>query len=254
MSEQTRRDTLRARLRAEPNKLPEELRRLGKALWAEGDAPLTHDECRAALPALVMAQVAGEPVTEFGPRVLQHLDACETCGAEYADLLETEWAAQRGELAVPQTIPPPDLRFLPRRTPLEATVVAWARAALSKLDPAQLPGLEKLADGFFAPLKPMEAHEARAAYGTDDTEAEKGTTLRVVKASYNTLQALVTTVTPEEYARWHADAQVKEKVQARANAAAREAGLDQESAVAFAAAVADEIAHEPQELERLLTA
>jgi len=81
-------DDLRARLRAPTEKIPASFRRLGNALWNPDEDAMSHAQCRELMPSLILAQVTAESLTEPLALAKAHLDHCDECGTEYAELLD----------------------------------------------------------------------------------------------------------------------------------------------------------------------
>lgn len=255
-SSQNRYQALALRLREHADKFPPELQRLGDALWNEADEPPSHAACLEQLPAYIDAELAGQPVARIFPAVKHHLDRCDTCGQEYAGLLETEWAEQRGVLAKPETIPYPDLSFLPpSRSQLETLVLKYARAVLAVLDPKNLPNLDAVAAAFFAPPKPGQALEERAVYTVDLDNAPGGTgaALTTLAASYATTQSIAAQVTRAQFDSWTGQARIKQNVEPLADASARAIGLNSAAAASFARVYAEQIEQEPASLRAQLS-
>ncbi len=124
------------------------LNRLFRAVSGEHD-PAFCDECRALLPELVEAEMAGEDVAALYPTVLDHLDTCADCDAEYAVLLDLALTEERGELPQPATYP--DLK-LPQPVLVRRFVRRLAQAVLDTLAPQHAQELAVVAKTFFEQL------------------------------------------------------------------------------------------------------
>ncbi|MCI0478852.1 MAG: hypothetical protein L0Y55_21630 [Anaerolineales bacterium] len=248
---------LRARLRVPSNKIPSALQRLGEALWSEPDAQLTHAQCRAALPQFVDAELENEPVAQTFAAVKHHLDQCDSCSAEYADLLETALADERGAVLEPNAMPRPDLSFLPKPAPtrtLRVIVLEWTRHLL----PTFAPGLERelavIADTFFARVLPLKTYELRvgAVQAMGLGRSESSTTLEILAACYASTQLLLNEITRQDMDAWLEQGTITQNVETRASDTARQIGIPRETAARFARAYAEQITQDPSALEALL--
>lgn len=247
-----RQDELRARMGASSQKLPAALERLGNALWNPDEDAFSHEQCRNSLPQYIFAEVMGEPVALRFPLVKQHLDHCDECGEEYAELLDTAWAEQRGTLMKPQSIPRPDLSFLPaRESAFEERVLEWARNIVGHLLPTGLAELESIARLHLSSLKTRQANEERSIYlpeGANDTSGVRA----LLTASYATTKMLVARVNRQEFDTWTGSDQTKLQVQAFASNTASELGLPEELRSDFSDAYADAVTRDPSALRDLL--
>lgn len=250
-------EALRARLREHAEKFPTPVRRVGDALWNERDEELSHAACLEQLPDYIYAELAGEPVAKIFPRVKHHLDRCNLCAQEYAELLDAEWAEQRGRLTKPAAMPRPNLSFLPesKRT-LQQVVLERTRALLPTLAPAHLRELEVIADTFFARVQQLETFELRSnavqamGLGKRDTNPA----LNLLAASYAITQNLTRGITRAQFDEWLQQARLQQELETRANEVARDIGIERELAARFAHAYAEQIAFEPEALRALLHA
>ncbi len=86
------------------------LLRLARALTAETPPPEACARCRAEMPAMAQAEMAGERLARLFPASYAHLDICEECSLQYAELLDMlmEMEAAVGQTAAisPPTLPP----------------------------------------------------------------------------------------------------------------------------------------------------
>ncbi len=250
-------DELRAQLRAKGTRLPEPLQRLGDALWNEPDAVITHEVCRAALPQLIEAELSGENVAETFASVKQHLDGCDSCATEYAELLDTARAAQRGALVSAQNIPRPDLAFLSKHPPARSmpeTVLEWARGVLAAHAPTHTRELDVIAETFFERVKQLGAFELRAgtaqAMGLDRRDPSPA--LATLAATHAATQALISEMTHAQFDAWIQQGTLRQELETHAAKAARDIGLAQEAASDFARAFAEQVVNDPTPLETLL--
>jgi len=100
-------EQLRRRMGGRSNAL-----KLARAAFGDVDDALAHAECLAALPTYVDAEIDGARVAEEFSNVKRHLDLCEGCAMQYAELLEVALANQASQIPTTVTIPKPDLSFL----------------------------------------------------------------------------------------------------------------------------------------------
>lgn len=256
-SSQELQNELRARLRVQANKIPSALQRLGEALWSEPDPQLTHAECRAALPQFVDAELAGEPVAKSYVAVKHHLDHCDTCSAEYAELLETALAEEGGTLLKPNSVPRPDLSFLPTPAPtrsLQEIVLEWTRGLLPTFAPGRERELAVIADTFFARVLPLKTYDLRvgAVQAMGLGRRESSVALETLAACYASTQLLVNETTRQEMDAWLAQGTFTQNVETRALDAAHQIGIERKTAARFARAYAEQLSQDPSSLESLL--
>ncbi|MBI4674681.1 MAG: hypothetical protein HY741_23805 [Chloroflexi bacterium] len=250
-------DELRNLLRAHADKIPPSLQRLGDALWNPDDEQLSHAACRAALPEFVDAELAGDAVAKLYPAVKHHLDRCDECGREYAELLDTAWAEQRGALVKPRAMPRPDLSFLPQppsTRSLPEIVLEWTRRLLPTFAPGRERELAVIADTFFTRVAPLKTFELRAgavqAMGLGRRETSPA--LETLAACYVATQQLVSQTTRQELDAWLAQGTFAQNVETRARDAAQQIGIPRKQAASFARAYAAQIAQDPSALKELL--
>lgn len=254
-SASSRYDALRARLRERAEKFPAPLSRLGDALWNKEDEQLSHAACLEQLPEFIDAELAGEAVAKRLPRVKHHLDCCDTCAQEYAELLDTEWAEQRGALARPSNIPRPNLSFLPHaKRSLPEVVLERTRALLPSLAPASMRELGVIADTFFARVQHMGTfelhHGAAQALGLGQRNANPA--LTTLAACYAATQTVTREITRAQFDDWAQRKTLKQELETRANASARAIGIERDLAARFARAYSEQIAQDPASLRALL--
>jgi len=201
MAHQTdaQRDALRRKMREHRGKLPASFEPLARAVLGESEPDMSHEECLAALPSYVDAEIAGERIADKFPRIKQHLDLCEECSTQYAELLEVTLAAQEGEIRVSDVIPEPDLGFL--RDAFSDFVIEKAQRILRTLPSASLSNLTALAEVIFAQiearggkfvLQPGLAHQL----ALDTGELSQATI--ALALSYAATQRLVQSLTPAQ--------------------------------------------------------
>ncbi len=235
--------------------LTEPLRRLGDALWQPEQAQEAHAACLAALPEYIQAEVAGEPVAKLYAAVKHHLDRCDTCAAEYADLLQVALAEQQGLLPRPATTPRPDFSYLPSLSPLlRERVLEWTQALVSALVPETLRDLPLIADAFFArvtdtPRPVLGARTLREA-GPNNSPLSA---LHLLASCYGVTQDLIRDVSPQDLEAWRNAGTLARELETRARRAARAVGLDERTAEVFARAYALEVGRAPERLGQLLS-
>src|SRR5437016_1640435 len=111
--DETQRQRLVQEIRSARESLAPVAARFADALWSSGEDALSHAECLAMLPSFVNAEVRGENVLALYSTVKHHLDGCDSCSADYIELLQLTLADLDNQLL--PTSPPPtfDLSFLP---------------------------------------------------------------------------------------------------------------------------------------------
>lgn len=256
MSEnQTRYDVLTTRLKTRAHLFPRALQRLSDALWNETENPQEHAACLDLVPQVIDAELAGVSIVERYPAVKHHLDRCDTCAREYAALLESEWAEQRGMLASADNLPEPDLSFLPPlKRPLQAVVLEWTRAILLQLAPKNLGDLDLVASSVFAQLTPRRIAEGRSTYkhlfGADPHATNLARTL--LTASYTSTREIVAQVSRGQFETWLNQQKLESEVETRALTVARALGFDYDTAKRFAHAFANQVVQDPTALDEFL--
>lgn len=253
-------DELRDALRAQGAQLPKEERRLGEALWGDPSNPAAHAACLADLPTYVQAEVAGEnPAARF-PDVKRHLEVCDSCAFEYADLLDAALAERQGRFAPTLSDAQPDFSFLASAPPtpaelLQVRVTDWTRAILAALAPAELPHLPSIADAFFAQLDASTSPRTYVRVVREET-ATYGSPLvapQLLSATYATIKTVTQDVSRTRYADWLAQNSCAAELDARARHAAEELGMNRAAAEQFGRAFAEQIISAPAALEELLS-
>lgn len=260
-SSQNNQDLLKARLRAQEHKLPSALQRLAGALWNPPAEGLSHEACRAALPQFVDDEIAGERVAETYAEVKHHLDECDSCSAEYAELLDGALAEERGLLPTPQITPTPDLTFLPTRAPVTAPslslpdlVLDWTRSLLATLAPGEVHDLGAIAETFFARVRSLKTFELRPRMARElGLGSYYGSpALSILSACYVTTQLLCDQITPPQLRDWAKQDILKPQLEARAAATAQQLGIERSVAQQFAGAYAEHAVQELGQLEALI--
>lgn len=257
------RTRIRARLRAPENKLPPALRRLADALWNPPADARSHQACLAALPQFVDAEIVGERVAELYPQVKHHLDGCDSCSAEYAELLDGAVAEQKGLLPTPQTMPSPDLSFLspppsaPVPTPsvsLRELVLEWARALIARLAPGEQGDLSALAETFFTRAQLPPSLELRPHTAREEELGYRYTSpaLLILSAAYATTQMLCNEITLTQLELWSNQGTLQLELEARAAATAQRLGIEPAPALDFATAYAAQASRDLAPLKALI--
>jgi hypothetical protein len=247
-------DALRRQIRERGKELPSPVEKLARAVLGESGADLSHEECLAALPTYVDAEVAGEPIAQNFPRVKRHLDACEECSAQYAELLQMTLAEQSGEIPMPLAIPAPDLAFL-SPPKLSDFVTEKARTILRAISSAPLPDLERIAEivseqiealgGKFV-LQPGLARQL----ALDSSELSEATVALAV--TYAVTQRIIKSLTPEQIDVLFAENRLQAQVENVAIATAREIRVETSLAERLAQEYARHVCADPDVLRALV--
>jgi hypothetical protein len=108
----------------------EPIRRLAQALLARPDSRAC-DAVLDRLDAYIAAQLGGADYATRWPDIAWHLDSCVDCAEAYALHYEARLAEQRAP--DPQSIPAPDLSFLPGAAPLHVALAAAVERASGRL-------------------------------------------------------------------------------------------------------------------------
>ena len=152
------------------------LLRLARALTAETPPPEECARCRAEMPAMAQAEMAGERLSRLFPASSAHLDICEECSMQYAELLdmlmEMEAAIGQAAAAPPPTLPPRVTTALRIRDWMAATLrQVLDRFQVSAEDVEGMLGglLERLPQLPPAPT-PLAASQMALAFGGEDEE------------------------------------------------------------------------------------
>jgi hypothetical protein len=193
-------DRLRRKLRDQGNRLSPLLLKLALAAVGESENALTHQECIAALPAYVDTEVEGERVAEKFHRVKRHLDTCDSCSAQYVELLEVTLAQQAGQIHVPVTIPVPDLTFLSVVT-IRAFVKQEAAEILAAIAPKQVQDLSNIVDVFFERIDAFGGKfvlQPSAVRALGFESGDLGEALVTLAVTYAATQEIIASLAPEE--------------------------------------------------------
>ena len=219
-SDNSRRAKLRQSLRKSGSKLPQDIRRLAKAVFDETDDDLSHQDCLATLPAYIETEMEGARIASQFPKVKQHLDTCAECAEEYAQLLEITLAERAGQISA-VSIPIPDLTFLP----LTLAEFAKQKAAkiLAAFAPAQQQDLETIAEVFFERLNSLGGKfilqpQSVQALGLGATGENQ--VLAILAVTYAATEAIVDTLTAAQIASLDQN-QLRARIEEQANTAAK---------------------------------
>lgn len=97
------------------------------------DTTMSHEECLAALPEYITAELSGLNVARKYPEVQYHLERCPTCEEEYAELLTIEMALAPAERDI--KVPQPTLTDFAYRQ----KVKEMSEQAVQKIEPGIAP-------------------------------------------------------------------------------------------------------------------
>jgi len=193
-------DRLRQALNAQPsssaNAAQQPIRRLARALLAENVETTTHARVLAEMPAMAAAELRGDRLAQLFPDAVAHMDVCESCSLEYAQLLDM---LLEMETFVPASAAPPAL------SPTLQTALRirdWVmRTAQQLLHRAQITYgdvngmldtlLEGLSEMTTMPA-PVQAQQWALGYGGEDDETP------LVMATWFATQTLATQATAVE--------------------------------------------------------
>jgi len=248
-------DALRRKMRERGDELPPTVIKLARAILGGSGADLSHEECLAALPAYVDAEMNGERIAEKFPRVKRHLDACEECSAQYAELLQVTLAEQAGEISLPTPIPTPDLTFLPPSIILVEFVKQRATEILQAISPTPLPDLSTIADIIFEQidalggkfvLQPGLAQQM----ALDSGELSEATV--TLATTYAATQRVVKSYTPEQIDALLAENRLQAQVEDMAIAVAQEIQVETSLAKRLAQEYARHVCADPAVLRALV--
>ena len=177
---------LRRALREGGSRLPPDALWLARAVVGDSDDALSHEECQDYLPECADAEMEGENIAEKYPRVKQHLDLCDDCSEQYAELLELIRAERTGQIPVP----------------FRDFVKQIAATILQTLAPSELPDLSNVADFFFQhveTLGPQLALQRGAAEPLPGSRSgEVSTAVSTLAVTWSAMHWLVDSLTPEQ--------------------------------------------------------
>lgn len=265
-------DRLRRTLSERPAQIPRAARALARAVLGLPEDDMSHEECLAALPEYVSAEMEGIPLTPNLVKVRRHLAMCESCSDQYAELLEAAMAVETGEISVSESMPEPNLRFLsesptpeaadgPSPAPLNPAEVLrkyieeTARRVLGVLSPKRVPTLQAITEPFFEQigllggpfvLEPLSAR----AMGFEGGEADEA--LTILAATWVATNALVDSLSPEQVDALGAENQLCERIEEEARSSARAIHVEKSMVGKFAQQFARTVCEDPATLRTLL--
>lgn len=269
-------DKLKRALRERDSQLPPDLLRLARAAFGVTDDVLSHEECITWLPEFVDAEIGGERVAEKFPQVKQHLDLCDDCSEQYAELLELTLAERAGDIPVPATIPEPDLGFLQAPVPapvflqipesasvfLGAPALLFpefvrqkAIAILTAIAPTELPDLLSVADVFFKQVEKLGGEFAfqRGAMKALGLGADEPTPpVATLAVTYSATRKLVDSLSLEQMDALAAQNTLGRRAEEQALLAALELNVKSAMAKNIAREFAALIAADPENLRALI--
>lgn len=195
--------------------------KLARAALGESEDDLTHQECIDALPAYVDLELANERVASKFPRVKRHLDTCDDCSTQYAELLEVALAAQEGKIPIAATTPTLDLAFL---TTLPDFVKEKAAEILAAIAPRQASDLSDIAEVFFERIDELGSKfvlqpSAIRELGFDSGELSEA--LVTLAVTYAATHAIVASLAPDEIDKLAAQDSLCGRIEDLARSAAR---------------------------------
>ena len=251
-----RQDKLRQSLRERGARLPAGISRLGYALWDVSDDTVAHEECIAALPVFVNAEVDGVHVAGLYPRVRRHLDHCESCSSQYVDLLQVAMADVGDALPQSEAMPSADFSFLEiRRVALKDSVLKWTRQILTTLSPQQIPDLKLIADVFFEQVEALGGKFSLQAGHAEPMAlrgSEAGVALAALALSYAAAESLASTLTPQQIDEGSRTGTLEQVVEMRTLSAAKEISLEANVSAKLAREFASQVAKDPASLRALV--
>ncbi len=258
-------DKLRRLFRERGGKMPHRVARAVRSVLGEPDGEITHDQCRAAFPACVDVVLEGGRITDRYPAVKRHLDACEECAEEYAEMLDLALQENAGKIPMGQNIPAPDLSFLPGATPPPAPqppitfgpvwVFAKQKAAdlAAALTTISTQDFVTAANDFFDDLRSKGLErtlEPIAEHRGDMAEADR--TKVTIAVTYTAIKALVEELTPERIDALAAQGRLCEELEARAQGTVLEIGVDRAFGWQVASELAKQLCQDRKGLQQLM--
>lgn len=252
-NDNARLDKLRQNLHKRGNKLPARLANLTRAVLNESDNELSHADCVDALPAFVDFEIEGGRVADRFPKIKRHLDTCEECAAQYAELLEIALAEQAGQIPA-STIPVPDLTFLP--IPLPVFVKQKAAEILAAIAPKQLADLSAIFDIFFERISALGDRfilqpATVRALGFDS--GDLGDALVTLAITYAATKSIIESLTPEDIDALAAQNLLCARVEELAQTAARSTQAKSDLARGIATEFARVVSADPATLRAFIT-
>lgn len=226
-------------------------RKLTHAIFSAEDEH-NHAECLAHLPAYVDAEMAGAKLAELFPHAHAHLKTCESCAAQYTQLLAVSLAEARDEIAFAAPAPEPDLSFLPPT--LAEFVTAHAKRIATTL--GKVTDFDALAEAFFERLDELggqfvlQTPQTGHALGVAPTGVSP--TMAILAAVYTATNDLRASLTPAQVDGLVAEQRLTAHIEARAREALRPLGLDAARARDLAHTFAENVSADPRALKLFL--
>lgn len=215
--------------------IPAPLQKMVNALANVTDTTMTHAEVLEFLPVYIAAELDGFDIRTLYPQVKAHLDTCESCEAEYAELLtfEMEFAAEeRGQVV---SVPIPVLEMAPRealRTYVQQVAQKIAEAAFEDISVR----VQRAGNMLF-----QQIQQSGGAFllNPQPTLGEEVTPITLVSTVYVTTERLVQGLDPALLAN---PATLRPLLRKIALEEAYRQGMQADEAEAFANAFADSVA------------
>jgi len=245
-------DVLRRKMRERGTELPLPAEKLARAILGEGSTDLSHEECRAVLPAYVDAEMGGERVANKFPRVKRHLDVCEGCSAQYAELLEVALAEQAGEIPVSAVVPQPDLTFL---LDLPGFSRKIATRILRTISAVPLTDIASIAEIVFEQIDALGGKFVLQPGWTRQLALDSGEVSEATVAlavTYAATQRVVKSLTPGQIDVLLAENRLQAQIEDMAIASAREIRVEASLAKRLAQEYARQVCAEPDVLRALV--
>lgn len=239
-------DLIRQRLQT--SAAPVAIVHLARAITGAGDPDLSHEEFQARLPRYAADETSGLPVSRIYPDLKRHLDLCARCEATYLELIELS-QIEATMLTAPIEVPAPDLSFLPRKITLVDYVRTLSWELVKSLTPDALGEFPSVAANFFNWLKrydnvlePVRSDLGRAL---GFAPGETPDVALILISTQLTTQALVEALAREEIQVLAGSDRLLAVVREHAERSARQAGLDPQTAQAFAQKYAEQLVRDP---------
>ena len=224
--------------------------RLERALQYEEGAPEDHARCRAAMSDMAAAELEGRRVAQLFPAAYAHLDACESCALEYADLIDTLLGLERGDFAAAETAPP-----LPPKLLLAVRIRGWvgrtakqvleqARAGTDEIESFLDMLIERLRDLPSTP-SPVQVRQMAMGFGGEDEETP------LVLATWFAAQQIATQYTSQDLQAMVAAGTHGKQARSVAEATARQIQLGRRQQNAFVEQFVRSAETDPEEFVRL---
>lgn len=203
------------------------LRRLANALAVEVHDPEACRHCQQMMPDLAEAELRGVNIAERFPDLVAHLDTCQDCALDYAELLdilmELEEAMAGPALPDPPALPA-RLKLALRLRPWVLRVAGGMAAAAGLADLATFealvrPVLDRLAELTELP-PPRQATQLALGWG-----GEAAGIAQLVLASWYAVEGLVQRFDSEQLEQLAASGQLARQVEGSAKDLARQFAL-----------------------------